>query len=413
MNSKAQKMKCPKCRKEYQVDSLAFRCFHCNEPLEVIYDYDSLEKIISKESFKNRTWNLWRYLELLPIKDEKCIVSLSEGGTPLIKSNRLAELLGLNELYLKDESRNPTGSFKDRGSSIGISKALEIKVKIVGCASTGNMAASLSAYANRAGLKCIILIPQKTPLEKVSQILFNEPIVMSVNQPYPELYKMSFEMSRKFNVYLIHSDSPMRIEGQKTIAYEICEQMKWETPDLVVIPTSSGGNLSAIWKGFKEFYEIGLIKKLPRIVCVQSEGCAPIVKAFTEKTDLKPWPNPNTIAHSISNPNPILASGRRVLRILKENKGLAIAVSDEEIIKAQKTLAIREGILVEPASAASIAAITKLIENREISRNDKIVCILTGTGLKDMKIIRKQIKTPTQIKTWTEFEKQLNKIVKT
>jgi len=404
------KMRCSKCGREYSVNSLAFRCLNCNEPLEVKYDYNFLKTVISKENFEDRIWSLWRYIELLPIEHKSKIISLNDGGTPLIKSTRLAEFLGLNKLYFKDESRNPTGSFKDRGSSVGVSKALEIGVKAVGCASTGNMAASLSAYANRAGLKCIILIPHKTPIEKVLQILFNEPIIMAVELPYPELYKMSFEMNRKFNVYLIHSDSPMRVEGQKTIAFEICEQMKWKVPDKIIVPTSSGGNFSAIWKGFKEFYEIGLIDKLPQMICVQSEGCAPIVKAFTEKTDLKPWPKPNTIAHSISNPNPLLASGKRVLRILNKANGLAITVSDKEIIEAQKLLAVKEGLFVEPASAASIAALIKLIRNGKINKDENIVCILTGTGLKDMEIVRKQVKAPIKIKTWNEFERILSQI---
>ncbi|MEM3616089.1 MAG: threonine synthase, partial [Candidatus Methanomethylicia archaeon] len=274
-------LRCVKCGREFPLDGYSFRCFDCNEPLEVVYDYDSLRKFLDRRSFVGE--GLWRYRVLLPVKGD--IVSLGEGGSPLLGGFRIARVFGFRSLFLKDEGRNPTGSFKDRGSSVGVSKALEVKARFVGCASTGNMAASLSAYANKAGLKCIILVPHGTPMEKLLQVLYYDPMVFSVDLPYPELYKMSFEMSSNYNVFLVHSDSPFRVEGQKTVAFEICEQLNWRVPDFVVVPTSSGGNFSAIWKGFMEFYILGLIDKLPRMVCVQSEGCAPIVEAFKSGGD--------------------------------------------------------------------------------------------------------------------------------
>jgi len=223
---------------------------------------------------------------------------------------------------------------------------------------------------------------------------------------------MAFEMAREFGVYLVHSDSPMRVEGQKTVAFEICEQLDWRVPDLVVVPTSSGGNFSAIWRGFKEFYELGLIDRLPRMVCVQSEGCAPIVEAFKSRSGLKPWPKPKTIAHSISNPNPILASGRRVLRILDECEGLAVAVSDEEILEAQKQLAVMEGLFVEPASAATVAGLKKLVEESVIDRDEKVVCVLTGLGLKDTKVVESRVKEPISVKSWSQFREILGDLMK-
>ena len=405
-------LECCKCGREFSVDSFAFRCLNCNEPLEVVYDYDFLKSAISKEVLAKRQWSLWRYWELLPAKAQRNIVTLGEGGTPLIRSTRLSRALSVEELYFKDEGRNPTGSFKDRGSSVGVSKALEVGAGIVGCASTGNMAASLSAYAAKAGLKCVILIPHGTPVGKVLQTLYYEPITLAVDLPYPELYRMSFEMAKEFNVYLVHSDSPMRVEGQKTVAFEICEQLDWRAPDIVVVPTSSGGNFSAIWKGFKEFYELDLIDKLPRMVCVQSEGCAPIVEAFKNRSELKPWPKPQTIAHSISNPNPILASGRRVLKILDECEGLAIAVSDEEILEAQKQLAVMEGLFVEPASAATVAGLKKLVEESVIDRDEKVVCVLTGLGLKDTEVVKSRVKEPISVKSWSQFREILGDLMK-
>jgi len=274
------------------------------------------------------------------------------------------------------------------------------------------MGASVSAYSAKAGIKCIILVPSQTPVEKIAQILVHGAMVLGVNLPYPELYKMSFEMNRKFGVYLVHADSPMRVEGQKTTAFEICEQLNWKIPDVVLIPTSSGGYLSAVWKGFKEFHEIGFIDHLPRMVCIQSEGCAPIVKAFKErKTDTEVWPNPHTIAHAISNQDPSLASSRRVLKILAKTKGTAEAVSDEEISNAQKLLAIKEGIFAEPASTAPIAGLKKLIEKGLIDKNESAICIITGSGLKDVENALKICEKTITVDSWDEFRKKLGKII--
>ena len=412
MKSNATIMKCPECGKEYPLDSLAFRCEKCNQPIEVLYDYEHLSDTITRKSFLKRDWTTWRYRELLPIRDEINIVSLHEGGVPLIKSHRLAEIIGIKNLYLKDETRNPTMSFKDIGTTVGVTKALEVDANAVGCVTTGNMGASVSAYSAKAGIKCIILVPSQTPLEKIAQILVHGALVLAVNLPYPELYKMSFEMNRKFGVYLVHADSPMRVEGQKTTAFELCEQLNWKIPDVVLIPTSSGGYLSAIWKGFKEFYEIGFIDRLPRMVCIQSEGCAPIVKAFKErKPDTEVWPNPHTIAHAISNSDPSLASSRRVLKILAKSKGTAEAASDEEISNAQKLLAIKEGIFAEPASAAPIAGLKKLIEKGLIDKNESATCIITGSGLKDVESALKICEKTITVDSWDEFRKKLGKII--
>jgi len=403
-------MKCEVCGREFPLDGYAFRCLECNEPLTVIYDYESLKNVVSKESFKSRVFGVWRYRELLPVRGDR-IVTLFEGGTPLLRSERISRLFGFRNLFFKDESRNPTGSFKDRGSTVGVSKALEIGAKAVGCASTGNMASSLSAYATKAGLKCFILIPHGTPMEKVLQTLYYDPKVFSLDLPYPELYKLSFEASLNYGLYLVHSDSPMRVEGQKTVAYEICEQLGWKAPDIVIIPTSSGGNFSAIWKGFMEFYELGFIDKLPRMICVQSSGCAPIVEAFKSGGGLKPWGDAKTVAHSISNPNPSLASGNRVLRILRNFKGIAESVSDDIILNLQKILAISEGLFVEPASAASVAVLRKLMDYGDIDKDETIVCILTGSGMKDLSAIKSYVGFPFKIESRDEFLEEVKRLL--
>lgn len=405
-----QKLSCSECRQVFNPDIWIFRCPRCNAPLEIIYDYDSLREKISKLQFQQRVNNIWRYLELLPIKNPSNIISLNEGWTPLIKSQNLSSILKVKNLYLKDETRNPTWSFKDRGTSVGVSKALELKAKAVCCASTGNMGASMAAYSAKAKMHCIILISKNTPIEKIVQILIHEPTVFLIEEPYPKLYKLVYWLSKNYPIYPIQSDTPQRIEGQKTIAYEICEQLDWQQPDYVIVPTSSGGNISAIWKGFKEFYQLGLIKRLPKMICVQSEGCAPIVEAFLKgESTPKPWPNSNTIAHSISNPNPNLASGKRVLKLLRESEGLALAVSDDEILNAQKMLASKEGIFAEPASAASIAALKKLIDMGAVDRDERIVCIITGSGLKDTKSIVNTLTSPLKVKNAIQFKTLIQK----
>ncbi len=397
-------MSCVFCGEKHSVDEMLFRCKKCNEPLEVNYDLSKLSEVLDRGSFKKRTWNVWRYSELLPVINKLNRVSLSEGGTPLIKSTSLAKELGIKELYLKDETRNPTWSYKDRGTAVGVSKAKEVNAEAVSAASTGNMGSSISAYSAKANIRCIILITANTPMEKVVQILIHGANTIAVNRSYPELYRMLFEMSEKYPIYLVHSDSPMRVEGQKTAAFEVCEQLAWTSPDKVIIPTSSGGNISAYWKGFLEFKTVKFIDCVPNMVCIQASGCAPIVKAFKERKD-RPnlWPSPETIAHSISNPDPSLASGRRCLDLLKKSDGIAEDVSDDEILYAQKLLAMTEGIFAEPAAAASIAGLNKLINNGYIDEDDRVVCVITGAGLKDVKSALKNCKNPSNIKTRNEL----------
>jgi len=403
-------MECAKCGRTYPIDEMVYRCVRCDYPLEVRYDYDEVAAKLSKKLIRKREWTIWRYNELLPIRDLSKVVSMGEGGTSLHKSVRLAERLGIRNLYLKDETRNPTWSFKDRGSSVGISKALEIGARAVGCVSTGNMAASIAAYAAKAGVKCMILIPSGTPLEKMAQMLICGAEVISMERPYPEIYKVGLEISREYGIYWVHADAPMRIEGQKTSSYEICEQLGWKAPDKVIIPTSSGGNISAHWKGWKELYSMGFIEKLPSMVSIQAEGCCPIVKAFKDGKELvEPFKRARTIAQSISNPDP--PSGQRVLRLLKESNGIAEAVSDRELLDAQIILAETEGVFAEPAGAASVAGLKKLLKEGVINKDEEIVCMITGAGLKDVKSTMTVCGEPIKLKSWDECQ-QFIKIYK-
>jgi threonine synthase len=401
---------CHKCGRRYPLDDLIYRCSSCDYPLEVEYDYEAVSDAIDVETISRREWTIWRYKEILPVMKYSSIVSMEEGGAPLHKSRRLAKELGFKNLYLKDETRNPTWSFKDRGSSVGVSKALEMGMKAVGCVSTGNMAASLASYAAIAGMRCLLLVPLKTPLEKVGQMLISGADVVSIDKPYHEINEVGLETSRDYGIFWVHNDAPMRVEGQKTSAFEISEQLGWQTPSKVIIPTSSGGNFSAFWKGFREMQSIGFTEDLPSMVVVQAEGCSPIVEAFKEgRETTTPFKSPDTIVSSIANQSP--PSGERVLKIIKESEGLAEASSDDEILEAQALLARTEGLFAEPAGAAPIAVAKKLLENGTLDPGETVVCVITGSGLKDAKSAMKKCGEPSKAMTWGEYRSLVEKIL--
>jgi threonine synthase len=388
------KLACGICGEEHRIDEMAYRCGRCDYPLEVLHDYPKIRRWICEGGFKGS--GMWRYGELLPLSNKDNIVTLQEGGTPLIRAERLGRELGLEMLYIKDETRNPTWSFKDRGSSLGVSMALEIGARAVGCVSSGNMAASLAAYAARGGVKCLILMPRGTPPGKVAQAIVCGAEVAVVDAPYPEICLEALRAGGELGVYMVHNDAPMRVEGQKTISYEIAEQLGWAAPDWVIVPTSSAGNFSAIWKGWWELGELGLVEEPPRMGLVQAEGNAPIVRSFTKNLDyVEPNREPRTIASAIANPDP--PSGRRALRILRESKGYAEMASDEEILEAQRALASREGIFAEPAAAVPVACAKKLVERGVIDPDERVVLIITGAGIKDIDPILSKARRPLEL----------------
>lgn len=374
--------KCISCGKEYPIDDIIYTC-QCGDLLEVLYDYENIKEKISKEGLRKRKIGVWRYLEYLPVEDPKKIVSLYEGGTPLYRCDNLAKELGLKELYVKNEGANPTGSFKDRGMTVGATRANELNIEVVGCASTGNTSASLAAYSARAGKKCIVLLPGgNVALGKLAQAMFYGAKVIQIDGNFDEALEMVIKLAEDKKLYLLNSINPFRLEGQKTIGFEICDQLDWQLPDRVILPVGNAGNISAIWKGFKEFKETGIIEDLPKMTGIQAEGAKPIVEAFKKgsKTIL-PEENPETIATAIRIGNPV--NYPKALDAIYSSKGFAESVSDREITEAQKLLARKEGIFVEPASAASIAGLIKLIDMEIVDRDEKIVCITTGNGLKD------------------------------
>ncbi len=313
------------------------------------------------------------YKEYLPITDKTPMLSLNEGNTPLIRANYISQLVGAT-VYLKFEGANPTGSFKDRGMVLAVAKALEEGAKAVICASTGNTSASAAAYAARAGLKCIVLIPQgKVALGKLAQALFYGAKVVAIKGNFDEALKLVRKISEDFPIVIVNSINPYRIDGQKTAAFEVCDALG-TAPDYLFIPVGNAGNITAYWKGFKEYFALGKIEKLPKMMGFEAEGAAAIVKG-------EPIPNPETIATAIRIGNP--ASWKQAVAAAEESNGEISCVSDDEIIDAYRLIAQREGIMAEPASAASVAGLLKYHRSKGLKPTDVIVAVLTGHGLKD------------------------------
>jgi len=296
----------------------------------------------------------------------------------------LGRELGLKKLYVKNEGENPTGSFKDRGMTAAISKARELGKKKMVCASTGNTAASLAAYSARAGLECIVFVPRgKVARGKMLQVIMHGAKIFQVNGDFDKAMESVIQLTnQRKDLYLMNSVNPFRLEGQKTLAFEVCDQLDDKAPDVVVLPVGNGGNISAIWKGFSEFKQLGLAKNRPRMIGIQAEKAAPIATAVKRKENrIRPVKNPQTLATAIRIGSPV--NSPKVLRAISESDGTAEIVTDKEILSAQSELATNEGIFVEPASAASIAGLRKIMEAGEIEPSDLIVCVTTGHGLKD------------------------------
>lgn len=369
---------CTNCNKSYEKESKDFRCDNCNEPLEL---EDIKQGKINQGNILTQR-SLERYQDFYPYLNMESLseTSLNEGFTSLNPSDKLAKEFDIKSIYFKNETQNPTWSFKDRGTVTGLLRAIDLGYKKIGTVSTGNMATSVAAYGARAGLETYILVQEGIADEKKKPIAIYGPKLVEVDGDYGKLYDESFNIGNDNDIYFINSDAPYRVEGYKTIAFEICEQLNFKVPDYVIVPTSAGGDIRGIEKGFREFLNVGLIDKIPKMVLVQAEGCSPIYNAFKDKKlEIERVDGPDTIAHAIENPYP--PSGNQALRMLKKNGGLAIAVSDNEILKAQKRLASL-GLFVQPASATSLAAIERLYKDNILKESDSIVCILTGSGLK-------------------------------
>jgi threonine synthase len=331
------------------------------------------------------------YRQYLPVNENTPIITLHEGNTPLIKADNLSKEIAPNlnlKIYLKYEGLNPTGSFKDRGMTMAISKAKENGKEAVICASTGNTSASAAAYAAKAGMRAYVLLPKgAVAIGKLSQAMVYGAKIIAVMGNFDDALEIVREIGEKYPVEVVNSVNPYRIEGQKTAAFEICDYLE-EAPDFHFIPVGNAGNITAYWKGYKEYHQLGKVKKLPRMIGWQAEGAAPIVKGF-------PIKNPQTIATAIKIGNPY--SWQPALQAARESNGFIDAVSDDEILYAYKLVASTEGVFCEPASAASVAGVIKSVKKGLFKGGEVITCTLTGNGLKDPDTVIKASEKPVEL----------------
>ena len=323
---------------------------------------------------------MWRYESLLPVSPPGGLGDVA-GDTPLVRTPRLDDLAGAR-VHVKYEAANPTGSFKDRGSAVGVAWALDHGVDTVGTVSHGNMAMSMAAHAASVDLDCVVLVPADIPAERLGNIAQYDPTLLRVDGDYGRLYDCSLELGEQLGVEFVNSDAPLRVEGQKTTAVEICESFAPAVPDAVVMPVSSGGHASGAWKAVRELHRAGAIDRLPRLYFVQAAACAPIAEAFEAEADeVTPVTAGETIAYSIANADP--PSGNRVLAAARETEGAVLAVDDEEIRAARRAFAARAGLTVETSSATTLAGAKRLAESGAIGEGEEIVLVATGSGFKE------------------------------
>jgi threonine synthase len=375
---------------------LIYACEECFGPLEVVYNLEDIK--VDKESYRYRPRSVWRYHELLPVSDENNIVDLGTGYTTLHKTSNLAKALGIEKLYIKDDTVNPTNSFKDRPSSVAVAKAREFGAKAVGCPSTGNLSAAVAAHAAKAGLPCYVFIPAYTELNKVLQASSYGARVISVDGTYDEANRLAAQAAEEYGWALANVNvRPYYVEGSKTLAFETCEQLGWKAPENIVVPLGSGALLCAIDRGFNQFKKIGLIEDTTtKLIGAQASGCAPIADAFRAGAqDVTPVEHPDTLAKSLAIGDP--GDGYYALKAIRRTGGVAESVTDEEILDAIRLLAETEGVFAEPAGGVTIAVLKKLIEEGKIDPDEEVVCCVTGSGFKAADTILKEITRPAVI----------------
>ena len=384
--------RCVKCGKEYEATPNLTNC-ECGGILDIIYDYDYIKANLTKDKLKSRPNTMWRYRELLPVEETTPDTPLRVGWSPLYE---VAKLLGRKKLWGKDDGQNPTASLKDRASAMAVAKAKEAGAEIIACSSTGNAASSLAGNAAAAGLKTFIFVPSRAPKGKVAQLMTFGANVISVQGNYEETFELSKKAIDKWGWYNRNAAiNPYLSEGKKTVSLEIAEQLGWKMPDYLAISVGDGCTIAGVWKGLKDLYAIGFIDKLPRLISAQAEGCHPINRAIAEN---KPWEpmEENTIADSISVGVPRNAD--KALMAIRESNGIAVNVTDEEILAAQKLLGRTCGVFGEPAGVTGTAAVKKACEQGLIEKGATVVSVVTGNGLKDVANAIKSAGEPINIK---------------
>jgi threonine synthase len=373
-------LECVFCQKKYPLDLFYPFCPECRQPL--LFSYPS-----KKRKFFPAKQGLEKYLDFLPLREINQNLSLGEGNTPLLNLNRIQKKLNLSFVLAKNETTNPTHSFKDRGSAVAIQKAVSRGIERIGTVSTGNMAASTAAYGARAGLKTYLLLKEDTSPDKLLSPAFFNPTMVKVQGDYGQLFRQSYALGQKLKIYFMNSVDPFRIEGYKVTGFEIFFQLKRQAPQYIFVPLSSGGHLIGLMRAFLDLKQEGYIQKLPTFVGVQADGCSPLAQAFAQrKSKFKRISKAETIAHAISNPDP--PGGNLVLKMIRDNKGIIMDVSDREILASQKMLAEEEGLFCQPASATTLAALLKLSRKLKFKSQARIVLIITGSGLKSIQALK-------------------------
>jgi threonine synthase len=379
-------MKCVLCGAEYEMDEYPYVCpRHGSEGiLDVVYDYASIRKRLSRESLaKDRTPSIWRYLPLLPVADVAAIPPLPVGWTPMYPAKRLREQIGLHDLWIKDDGRNPTASFKDRASAIGVARARELGRKIMTAASTGNAASSLAGIAASVGMSTYIFVPETAPQAKVAQLLIFGANVIMVRGTYDQAFDLCLEASAEYGWYSRNTAyNPYLSEGKKTASLEICEQMGWEAPDRIFVSVGDGCIIGGLWKGLKDLLALGLIDRMPKLIGVQAEGSAVLFNAWKTGTEEIQPIVAQTLADSISVGIP--RDRIKALRAVRETAGEYITVSDEEILDAMRVLARSAAVFGEPAGVTGFAGLQKMLREGRVDPAEKIVVLVTGNGLKDV-----------------------------
>ncbi len=374
--------RCVKCGREYPATPALTTCPFCDGISDIIYDYDYIKSQVSREDMEAREEkSMWRYKEFLPVEELADYPKLRVGWSPLYREDALAKELGADTLYVKDDGINPTASLKDRASAMAIAKAKEAGAKTIACSSTGNAASSLAGNAAAAGMKTYIFVPERAPKGKVSQLMMFGAHVISVKGNYEETFKLSEEAIDRFGWYNRNAAiNPYLMEGKKTVALEIAEQLHWKMTDYVAVSVGDGCTIGGVWKGFKDLYAAGFIDRLPRLISVQAKGCCPINRAVMEGKDWTPMEE-NTLADSIAVGVP--RNPDKALNAIRESDGIPVNVSDDEILAAMRLLGKTCGVFAEPAGAAGMAGVKKALEEGLVPKEASIVSIVTGNGLKD------------------------------
>lgn len=376
-------LECSHCGRSYDADQLIRLCPECAYPLLARYDLDKAAHEVDRDALAHRPTNMWRYRELLPVRDPQHIITLGEGGKPVLKMRQLSQEMGLSQLYIKDEGQNPTGSFKALGLAAAVSRALELGVKEFVIPTAGNAGGALAAYAARAGVTAHVYMPGDAPLINIVEVQMTGADLHLVNGLINDAGREAAADAQEGGWFDVSTlKEPYRVEGKKIMGYELAAAFDWELPDVIIYPTGGGTGLIGMWKAFAEMEALGWIgRKRPRMVAAQSDGCAPVVKAFHDgQSTTTAWENASTLAGGLR--VPVTIGGEQMLRALYESGGTAVAVSDSRILAAQQKLAMCEGMFVSLEAAATIAALETLIADGWIHPDERVLVFNTGSGLK-------------------------------